>query len=503
MIEEKWHTAGDLAELLAKHFSTIGGQLIQEKEPTALSDAHLECIDQQVVHQLLHSIDTTKATHSSDFPAWVSKNNADIICVPMTNIINCMLKTRRFPALWKLAEVIPLPKVKNPSNLSDFRPISLLHHLSKIAEKVFASQYKKFVLPKISRYQFAYQQGLSTTDALIYTLEDWCSRSSHNSRVHIIFKDFSKAFDMMQPPYLIAALRRLGIKNGIIELARDFLTNRSLRVNVSGKKSSYHHCSVGVPQGTICGPLFWLAFIDSYHPPHTKLTMYADDITCYWNNSPSDTHGIQERIDYGLNWCKNNSMKLNLTKTKAMCLKTKPLPSSDVEVVTSIKFLGVQIDDHLKFNNHVSYIISKANKRFYALLQLKRMGVDRNKLTAYYCANIRSVLVYAIPAFYSHLTKSAITSIEAIQRKCTKVIVPDIVSYSARLTVLNLVTLDSFMLKLTLRHFNSILTNKEHRLHCLLPKRQSDQRRHSTRLKNAFIVDPSSKSFINFCSKYY
>jgi hypothetical protein len=334
-----------------------------------------------------------------------------------------------------MAEVTPIPKVKNPSTLTDFRPISLLHHLSKITEKAFATQYKRAVLPKISPHQFAYQEGTSTTDALIHTLEKWCTEKNRNSKIHVIFKDFSKAFAMMQPVCLEKALRRLSVDNAVIELALDFMTNRSLRVNVDGMKSRYMLSQVGVPQGTICGPLFWLAFIDSYQPKHTSLTAYADDITCYWSNTPLDMQGMEDRIVYGQRWCKENHMKLNLSKTKAMCLKVKQgetTQSAAVGIVDSIKFLGVMIDSRLKFNNHIEYVISKSNKRFYALLQLKRLGVDTDKLKSFYCSSIRSVLVYAIPAFYSHLSKSNISALEAIQSKCTRAILPHVFSYFYR-----------------------------------------------------------------------
>lgn len=204
----------------------------------------------------------------------------------MSNIINCILKTHRFPDKWKSSEVVPVAKTKNPTCLKDYRPISLLHHCSKVAEEAFLIEYKTQVINKLCKHQFAYQKGISTTDALIYSTEIWTKQlKQSNSTVNIIFKDFSKAFDMMQPARLLNALKNLQINENIIALAADFLTNRSQRVKVAQSTSNYMSSKVGVPQGTLCGPMFWLVFINIYHPAKCQLTMYADDITCFWPNN--------------------------------------------------------------------------------------------------------------------------------------------------------------------------------------------------------------------------
>ena len=82
-----------------------------------------------------------------------------------------MFHQERFPDKWKRAEVVPMEKVQNPTTLKDFRPVLLLFHCGKIAEKFFIYQYKKPVLPKLNTNLFAYQKNLGTTDALVYALD--------------------------------------------------------------------------------------------------------------------------------------------------------------------------------------------------------------------------------------------------------------------------------------------------------------------------------------------
>ena len=80
-------------------------------------------------------IDPTKATSSDDFPTRASKEGRERLCIPIHDIINTMLANGVYPDLWKQALIVPIPKTKLPDKCKDFRPISLLYHLRKIAEQ--------------------------------------------------------------------------------------------------------------------------------------------------------------------------------------------------------------------------------------------------------------------------------------------------------------------------------------------------------------------------------
>ena len=229
-----------------------------------------------------------------------------------------MFVQRQYPNVWKYSEVVPLPKVKTPTECREFRPISLLFNCGKVAEKFLTREYNKHVLPKISNQQFAYRRGLGTTDAVISTLERWISQLDCKSTkaIEVIYKDFSKAFDSLQPSKLLSALSNMQVPGSIIQLCLNFLDGRQQRVRYNAAKSTYIPSRVGVPQGTLLGPLFWLAFINSY-TPDADITMYADDITCSNPLSTSCDSKLQATIDWGLQWCSSNCMQLNLDKTKA------------------------------------------------------------------------------------------------------------------------------------------------------------------------------------------
>ena len=145
------------------------------------------------------------------------------------------------------------------------------------------NQYRKQVLPNLSNSQFAYCAGVGTTDAIIYTIEHWTKMLDDRSikAVEGLFKDLSEAFDSLQPAQLLKSLVEMSVTSDILKLSMDFMTNRQQRVRIKDASAPYLPITVGVPQGTLAGPMFWLAFTNSYNPPLSQCnTMDADDITC-------------------------------------------------------------------------------------------------------------------------------------------------------------------------------------------------------------------------------
>lgn len=63
----------------------------------------------------------------------------------LVDIINRILVASHFPQIWKRGHVVPLPKLNNPSDLSDLRPIGILSGLSKLLKSFLADQLKNYL----------------------------------------------------------------------------------------------------------------------------------------------------------------------------------------------------------------------------------------------------------------------------------------------------------------------------------------------------------------------
>ena len=237
-------------------------------------------VEAYAVHRLLCDTNTRKATHASDYPSWVSKNNAVVLAEPMADIVYSILSSGIYPKIWKSAEVTPLPNTANPKSCEDYRPISLLFHLSKVTEKIINRELAKYIEPDINQY--AYTKNIGTGDAIVKMVTDIAIELDNSSTcaVQALYLDFSKAFDLMRPDMLAKKLISKDVDPYIIHLVLAFLHNGSQCVKVNEKKSPILQTKLGVPQGTISGPTLWNVYVDDLRPINNTIK-YADDTTLY------------------------------------------------------------------------------------------------------------------------------------------------------------------------------------------------------------------------------
>jgi hypothetical protein len=289
------------------------------------------------------------------------------------HILNTMLNSGASTDLWKQADVLPIAKVPSPSALKNFRPISLL---LKTAE-IIIDNMRADLEVAIRNDQYGYQPGLSTTDAVLHLLDDFTADldSKQCNSILTVCLDFSKAFDCLQPDLLVSKMISLKFNPQIIKLVHSFLTNRKLRVTMDGWCSAFSNVTVGVPQGTKLGPILWLIYINDLEFQSCRGIKYADDTTIYQPIKSGDISDLQASLTATEDWSRQNNMVLNATKTSVLNVCLRPGPSTDLlnltlnnstlSTTTSINFLGVILDLHLTFADHVQANLKKCNSRHY------------------------------------------------------------------------------------------------------------------------------------------
>jgi hypothetical protein len=162
-----------------------------------------------------------------------------------------------------------------------------------------------------------------------------------------------------------------------------------------------------------------------------KIIKYADDTIVIGLVSNNDESDYRNAISYVTEWCANNYLDLNATKTKEMVfdfrknLNTKTpvnLDGSDVELVKSYKYLGVTIQDDLKWDSHIETQIKKANKRMYHVRCLRNLHVDNKIICMFYNSVISSVLVYAISCWFSGCSDKLKKDVSKFRKKICKMV---------------------------------------------------------------------------------
>jgi len=122
----------------------------------------------------------------------------------ITKLFNLSITSKSTPTSWKSAIIKPLPKVKNPDQLKQYRPIALTSCLCKMMERLV----KHYIITHtaMDHLQFAYRANRSTQDALLClttTITDFIDKKASNY-ARCLFLDFSSAFNTIHVPDLIS-----------------------------------------------------------------------------------------------------------------------------------------------------------------------------------------------------------------------------------------------------------------------------------------------------------
>ena len=263
-----------------------------------------------------------------------------------------------------------------------------------MANKLF-SFFDKFSI--FNTAQFGFRPGKSTTEALIHLLKIiYESLNTKKSLINIQI-DLRKAFDVVRHDILLDKLFHYGIRGVTLNWFRNYLFNRQHYVGIKNSASSLKPITIGVPQGSILGPILFLIFINDM-PNCSEFfssTLFADDSTFSTSveNLTDSIQSINTELIKIQNWTLSNRLTINVEKTEMMCFTKKPIEVNDGLVFLSgealrfsdnCTFLGVKLDTNLTFKNHVSHIMNKLSKNTGILYRIKNNLTTEARLNYYH-----------------------------------------------------------------------------------------------------------------------
>ena len=370
----------DPCSRVIKHFQSHSSILkIQESVRSAKKFSFRKATVEEMLKQL-QNLDPKKASPQESIPSKISKTNADLFCFPLTEFFNKLIEEGSFPNDLKNADVSSLFKKDDNMCKKNYRPISLLPAISKLFERLVYNQLYDYIKQFFSPLLGGFRQAYSTQHVLLNFLQ--CCKNSIDNKglAGALLMDLSKAFDSVNHDLLIAKLNAYGLNMDALKLIKSYLSKRHQRVKVNSSFSAWKEIKIGVPQGSVLGPLLFNVFMNDIFLSvrYTNICNYADDTTIFACHPILETIVRQLETDGTVvaKWFSDNYLKLNDDKCHLMIFGEKcsratvTIGNSTIDESDYEKLLGVTFDKKLSFRKHVEDLCKKANQKLHALARL-------------------------------------------------------------------------------------------------------------------------------------
>ena len=377
-----------------------------------LNSAHLtlRCVSEQEVGRILRKLKKSSCPDVDGISPDILKLAAPVLCTPLTFIINTSIESQVVPDAWKRAKLLPLHKKGAKTDITNYRPVSILPSPSKVLEEVVRSQLSKYCEDKhiIPASQHGFRSKRSTTTAVCAAHHDWKKAKDDGLEVGALFFDLSAAFDLIDTEILTAKLRIYGADNKMRAWLTSYLTGRSQQVLFGGSLSTEAEVRVGSPQGSILSPLLFLILTADMPEWVTdaELTTYADDTTVYaWGKSKAEVRSkLEAAAQEVLSFMAATGLAANAEKTKFIMFsrikEVEPLTIGGARIKEGQQepLLGFVISKDTKWSKHFEHLSLELRKRI-GLLRRLRFNFPVNVLIQMMPALFTSRLLYGLEMF--------------------------------------------------------------------------------------------------------
>ncbi|KAL1447350.1 hypothetical protein WDU94_005656 [Cyamophila willieti] len=402
----------NVPDIFASHFSSIynSSQIPSDGNNSSFPNNNLPLILEPPnisindVVKAAKSLKCSQVAGIDNIPSFIVKGSIQILAPILCKIFNRCLELGKFPSLWKTSIVVPVPKNSSVQNVKNYRPISLLTNFSKIFEKIIMNHVTFHVKDQLSSNQHGFLSGRSTSTNLVSFLQFIAPAVLDRNQVDTIYFDLSRAFDVVNHALLVKKLGKFGLSHLYSKFFSDYLGGRHFKVKLGNFLSSDHSIPCGVPQGSNLGPLLFLIFFDDIkNVILSHFEIFADDLKISRViHEHDDVLYLQNDINSILQWCSDNGMCVNSSKTVVVSYSRKlntyyhnyVLGDSIITRKHVQRDLGVLFDNKLDFSHHIRLTLNKGKKCSSLVYWVTKNFRKTISITVLFNALVRSKLEY-------------------------------------------------------------------------------------------------------------
>ena len=240
-------------------------------------------------------------------------------------------------------------------------------------------QLTEYISDNLLPFLCGYRKGYSCQHALISLIEYWRSMLDKKGYAGAVLMDLSKAFDCINHDLLLAKLHAYGFSIEALKMIKCYLSNRNQRVKINTSFSSWTDLLIGVPQGSVLGPLLFNIYLNDlfWTNEYTEVFNFADDSTFY--SSDMKLKELMRKLEHdsllAIEWFEDNYMKLNTDKCHLILAGHRheyiwaKIGNDQVGESMQQRLLGITIDDKLRFANQVTDLCKIAHGKLSSLIR--------------------------------------------------------------------------------------------------------------------------------------
>ena len=326
--------------------------------------------------------------------------------------------------------VIPIEKKQGAQECVEFRTISLVSHASKILLKILTRRLEAKAEAFLGDDQYGFRRGCGTREGIAAMRTLYERSLEHDNKVYVCFVDYEKAFDRVNWVKLMAVLQSIGIDWRDRKLIKNLYWKQTAYVRIGDMLSERCEIGRGVRQGCSLSPLLYNIYDEAMmrealeEVDHgvkvggqlIKTIRFADDKAV----TASSQRGLQQLMDNIDRVTKEYGMKINVKKTKVMCIARKTggkvriiIDGQKVEQVSQFRYLGSLISEDGYCEKDIRARIGMGKSAFLAkkILLTSNIGMELKKRIVK--STVWSVMLYGAETWT--LTQAEKKRIEAFE----------------------------------------------------------------------------------------